>query len=273
MKLTAQSILAVQPKPHQVAVWYLGQVGFLLYLAGSYLLIDPYLTDSVDRVDPRFVRRYAPPITADQLDFVDVVLCTHDHLDHADPETLALLAKHNHKARFVVSAAYTAHLPDYQVPADRVVGVRSDTTIALTDAINLLAIPSAHEVREQDATGCDYHLGFVFQTVDLTLYHAGDCCMYDGLIQRLPPLDIAFLPINGRDYFRTSSDILGNMDSREALILAQKVGTDLLVPTHYDLYPDFNGADPAHFMAQRSLFAPTQAVHLFDAGACLCYPD
>ena len=44
----------------------------------------------------------------------------------------------------------------------------------------------------------------------VTLYrlHAGDMCMYDGHIEKLKDIDIAFLPINGRDYCRTHNDII-----------------------------------------------------------------
>ena len=74
------------------ALWWLGQSGFLLKRGGRFLLVDPYLSDSLTRSTPatetphvRMTRRVVAP---ERLDFVDVVLATHGHTDHLDPETL-----------------------------------------------------------------------------------------------------------------------------------------------------------------------------------------
>ncbi len=50
-------------------------------------MIDPYLTDSVAAIDPVEVRRI--PVDESVFDIKpDVLLFTHDHLDHYDPETV-----------------------------------------------------------------------------------------------------------------------------------------------------------------------------------------
>lgn len=264
MPLSAASIRSTPLAPGQIALWYLGQEGFLVKSGETYLLFDPFLTDSVDRADPRFQRRYTPPITAAELDFVDYVFCSHDHGDHTDAQTLSQLARHNAKAQFFVSAAFADKLPDYGVPAERVRGVRADEPFCLAD-ITVRPIPAAHETRRLDDSGNDFDLGFVVTLPEATLYHAGDCCLYDGLTDRLPPLDIALLPINGRDYFRTSADIIGNMDYREAVLLAKTVGVELLVPMHYDLYPN-NDVNPAYFLDFLTRENPTQRTHFFVPG-------
>ena len=72
----------------------------------------------------------------------------------------------------------------------------------------------------------------------MRIYHAGDTVIYDGLVERLreQEVDVAFLPINGRSYFRGQRDIVGNMDEREAADLAAAAGVKLLVPIHYDMF-------------------------------------
>jgi L-ascorbate metabolism protein UlaG (beta-lactamase superfamily) len=84
----------------------------------------------------------------------------------------------------------------------------------------------------------------------VTVYHAGDTVVYDGLMETLSAwrIDVAFVPINGRDYFRTAQNIIGNTDFREAAQLAEALDFGLIVPTHYDLFA-FNGADPGHFVS------------------------
>jgi L-ascorbate metabolism protein UlaG (beta-lactamase superfamily) len=74
--------------------------------------------------------------------------------------------------------------------------------------------------------------------------------IYEGLIETLSSwrIDIAFVPINGRDYFRTKDGIVGNTDFREAAELAETLDIGVIVPTHYDLLA-FNAADPGHFVS------------------------
>ena len=63
------------------ALWWLGQIGFLLKRGGRFLLVDPYLSDSLtakyagtDTPHVRMTRRVVAP---EGLGFVDVVLVTH----------------------------------------------------------------------------------------------------------------------------------------------------------------------------------------------------
>lgn len=83
----------------------------------------------------------------------------------------------------------------------------------------------------------------------VVVYHAGDTAVYDGLIETLSRwrVDVAFVPINGRDWFRARDGIVGNTDFREAAHLAEELDFGLIVPTHYDLFA-FNAADPGHFV-------------------------
>ena len=93
----------------QIAIFYLGQVGFIFKYRGKYILIDGYLSDYVDRncnTDKvKWVRRYPSPISASELDFIDYIFCTHAHFDHADPYTLSQIVEVNQKAKYIVSSA------------------------------------------------------------------------------------------------------------------------------------------------------------------------
>ena len=89
-------------------------------------------------------------------------------------------------------------------------------------------------------------MGFVFDSGGLSIYHAGDTIPYDGLAGRLRELsvDVALLPINGRDARREALDIVGNLDADEAAALAVEAGVDVVVPMYYDMFPA-NLGDPA----------------------------
>ena len=76
---------------------------------------------------------------------------------------------------------------------------------------------------------------------DVTIYHSGDCVPYDDLLERLRPFDItvALLPINGSDPKRGVS---GNFNIEQAVQLADAIGAEWIVPTHYDMFT-FNTVD------------------------------
>ena len=265
-----KSVLQTALIGDQVAFYYLGQVGFLVKWNGKYLLIDGYLSDYVDKnccselVNWR--RNYPAPISAEELDFVDYVFCTHMHYDHADPETLGRLVRVNSKAKYIVSAANVDAIAAYGIKKSDIIGLNADKEAVLEEGITVTAIPAAHEVFHRDDNGEYLEVGFRISLGGVTLFHAGDGCPYTGLVDRLLGCDVLLLPINGRDYFRTVvCDIIGCFDSREAALLAKQVGAKLLIPTHFDLY-DCNGVNPAHFVDVLKSVDPAQPFHVFAPG-------
>ena len=81
-----------------------------------------------------------------------------------------------------------------------------------------------------------------------SLYHAGDCVLYEGQVERLRPfaVDLALLPINGRAPERR---VPGNFTGPEAARLAHAIGARLVIPCHYDMF-EFNTASPDAFAAE-----------------------
>ena len=88
-------------------VTWLTQAGLLFDNGNIRVMVDPYLTDSVGEVDPKKHRR----IPADEKYFEvrpDVIVVTHDHLDHLDPATLEVFLSREDKPITVLApeAAY-----------------------------------------------------------------------------------------------------------------------------------------------------------------------
>lgn len=260
---------------NQISLQYLGQVGFLIKYHEKYILIDGYLSDYVDKnccsENVKWVRRYAPPIDAKELDFVDYVFCTHMHYDHADPYTLTEIQEVNSKARFIVSEANTKTLESYGIEKERIIGLESDMEFFLEDGIFVTAIPAAHEEIHLNENGNALEVGFKFKLGDTTIFHGGDGCPYDGLEEKLEGTDVLILPVNGRDYYRTQVlDIIGCFDPTEAITVAKNIGADLLIPTHYDLY-DVNCINPAEFTDRIFSLNPMQKFHMFTPGEYYIY--
>mgnify|MGYP002605309469 CR=1 FL=1 len=68
-------------------ITWLGQAGLLIETNNVKIMVDPYLSDSVEKVNPLNCRRVRPDENFFKIR-PDVIVLTHDHLDHADPETL-----------------------------------------------------------------------------------------------------------------------------------------------------------------------------------------
>jgi len=268
MNVTAKEIRDRRLTEEQVGIWYLGQEGILFGHQGEFLGVDLYLSDYVDRnccsEQVRWVRRYAPPVEPETLNFLHVVLCTHAHEDHADPVTLTAIANANPETVFVVPAPETAFISAYGIEKTRLVAARADQTLQF-GAFSVTPVPAAHEQLHPDEHGDYRELSYLIKVGGQRFFHGGDMCLYDGLAEQLKQVDVAFLPVNGRDYFRTKNGIIGNIDCAEAVTFAKEIGAGMLVPMHHDLYA-VNGLDPVVFVQIVQQIDPGRAWHLFTPG-------
>ena len=247
-------VMAAPKSPDLFHLWWLGQSGFLLGWNDKYLLFDPYLSDSLtnkyagtDKPHVRMSRRVVDPA---RLEFVDVVTSSHTHTDHLDRETLVALG---HANPGLVLAAPSAN---FEFICDRLSGEGPEAVNTFRDGyseevhgFNLTGVAAAHEERRHEGRwGYDIYLGFVAQFGPFAVYHSGDTVLYDGLVERLRPfkIDVALLPINGRDSERR---VAGNLWGREAAWLAKEIGAKLVIPCHYDMF-EFNTATPDEFVAE-----------------------
>jgi L-ascorbate metabolism protein UlaG (beta-lactamase superfamily) len=213
-------------------ITWLGQAGFRIELDGVCCVVDPWASPHEARLAP------APPeaLTADGVDWL---LVTHEHLDHLDLPVVRLALERSPTARVVVPAP-VARLVEDVVSAERLVAVQPGDLLDL-DGVECRVVPAFHGVTMDDAYGDGSALGEGPRFVGYVLgggrvYHAGDTIVTDALRAALDPLeiDVALLPINGRDAEREARGIVGNMDAAEAVALAHSIGASLLVPYHWD---------------------------------------
>ena len=259
---------------------WLGQAGFLVQAASQSILIDPYLSDSLAKKyrgrEFAHERLMPAPIALDELGGIgpiDAVLCTHRHSDHMDPETLSAIAASHPRCCFVMPAAETDHALALGLPLERVLPIDAGDTVALGDAFTVTAIPAAHESLEQDAAGRHRFLGYVISMESLMLYHSGDTVVYPGLAATLAgqTIDCALLPVNGRDAYRASRGVPGNMTAGEAVDLCNAAGIPLLVPHHFGMFA-FNTASPADLELLRGCTVPRVMIPESDTSLRLTAP-
>jgi L-ascorbate metabolism protein UlaG (beta-lactamase superfamily) len=129
--------------------------------------------------------------------------------------------------------------------------------------VTVIAIPAAHENLDYSLEHGYPYLGYIVQLNGVTLYHAGDCTMYEGLIVRLKAHqpDAVLLPSNGHDWKRTHQDVIGNMTYRQAADLAVEVGADLAIPIHHEMF-SHNTEPPGHFVDYVFDHRPSQKIKI-----------
>lgn len=243
------ALRALDLAPGTIALWWLGQAGFAIRAGGLVLLVDPFLAPMAERVSP-------PAFDPDDAVDVDLVTCSHEHYDHLDLASLPAIARASPDARFMVPRPLVDAVAAAGVPRARLIGAQPDERIAL-DGVAIHPVPARHGVGMADAYtfgrelsgGLYRYLGYVFDDGVARVYHAGDTLAYEGMAERLRALrvDVALLPINGRDHFREAAGVVGNMDHREAARLADEAGVEILVPMHYDTFAQ-NLGFPAHLV-------------------------
>jgi L-ascorbate 6-phosphate lactonase len=226
-----------------VSVTWLGQAGFLMRGGGATVLVDAFLSNVGDR-------RVPPPLDPETLSDVDLVLCTHEHWDHLDGPAVAAIARASPQVQIVVPAPVTDQAVAAGVPAHRVFGALAHEPLAGL-AVRVTPVPACHGVDVADAynfgtdlsAGLVRYLGYVLEFPGVRVYHAGDTLWWPGQEDVLRDLgvDVALLPINGRDPAREAENIVGNMDHREAALLAAAAGVELLVPMHWDMFAGNRG--------------------------------
>lgn len=238
-----EEVNATQVQKGACAFWWLGQHGFVVKLGEDVVYIDAYLS-------PNPGRRIPPLLKPEEITNATLVLGTHDHIDHIDRPAWPGIATASPGAKFVVPQLLRSKVAaGVKLSEDRVLGVDEGLTVS-AGGVKVTAVPAAHELLDTDpATGLHPYLGFIIEGNGFRLYHAGDTCMYEGMQAGLRrwPLDLAFLPINGRDAKRYTSYCIGNMTYQEAVDLAGAIRPGVTVPTHFEMFSG-NSEDPQLFV-------------------------
>ncbi len=200
---------------------FLGQSGYLLKTENSEIIIDPYLSDSVNRVAGR-PRTLPIPINPTDIK-CNAVICTHNHLDHLDPDTVKDI---NEGQFFITTNEGKTELE--KLGKTNVSALNMDECIKVGD-FEITAVFADHTVEA---------FGLIVKAENKTLYFSGDTLYNEKLfdIAEYNP-DITFICINGR---------LGNMNVDEALAVAKKIGAKVNVPNHYDMFAS-NSENPRLF--------------------------
>jgi L-ascorbate 6-phosphate lactonase len=244
--MSLMSDIRAFPVPKKsVAIWWLGQSGYIFKTPeGTLVTTDMYLTNSCataySDLGMDLSRRVPVLIPPEQLD-VDIYCCTHNHMDHTDPETIRGL-RNKDTGQFVGPHPTCDVYRAEGIESGRIVPAWPACELALRDV----------EIRGAFALPTDdsdlNHMGFIFRFGNgPTVYVTGDTDYSDLLASAAkysPGLVITC--INGG---------FNNLSHFEAAQLVGKIKPAAAIPCHYDMFPD-NAVDPKQFRASLKLQAP-----------------
>jgi len=240
-----ESIRQYKVAKGSVALWWLGQMGFLIKTAEDTLLaVDPYLTNYCQKIGEcvglNLSRRVPVFIEPEELD-VDYFLCTHSHYDHADPETIERLRKQAVQT-FIGPGLACETFCRYGVGAAKIHQLYPGGRVQIADV--LVHGTFALATDDSDLN----HMGFVLAVESgPRIYISGDTDYSDllGHVRKLEP-DVMITCMNGG---------FNNLSHWEAADVAAMIKPKVAIPCHYDMVPE-NAADPQQFRACLHYKAP-----------------
>ncbi len=198
---------------------WLGQAGVLLDCGGIKLLVDPYFTDSASKIAcPRKM-----PVDPKVWDIKpDLLLITHEHIDHYDPGTVEKYVNENTSVTVLSPFSVRSKLLSYPgkhnlvqvVPG--VVWTCGDVTVTTVGAVH----------------SDPYSVGFVVEYKEKSVYLTGDTLFCPPLLDNIDNnIDYVVLPINGKG---------NNMNALDAAKFADYIGAKCAIPVHFGMLDDMN---------------------------------
>lgn len=205
-------------------VTWLGQAGLLFETGGLKIMIDPYLSDSVEKINPKNYRRVAVDESLFEIK-PDMMIFTHCHLDHYDPETVE---------RFITKDSEMLVLAPSSVWGEvRKIGgennyVQFDRHTSWTEGgVRFTAVRAVHS----DV----FAIGVLLEAEGKTYYITGDTLYNEEIFQDIPSeIDVVFLPVNG---------VGNNMNMTDAEQFAQRIHAKSVVPIHVGMFDEMKPED------------------------------
>ena len=205
-------------------ITWIGQAGLLIEHNGYKIMVDPYLSDSVVKVNPKNYRR----VKVDESLFdikPDIMIFTHNHLDHYDPETVP---------RFITNETNITVLAPGSVWSEvRKIG-RSNNYVLFNRhtewtecGLKFTSVKAEHS----DPTP----IGVIIDDGEKKYYITGDTLYNEDIFEDIPnDIYALFLPVNG---------LGNNMNMIDAARFAKRVGAEKVVPLHTGMFDNLDPND------------------------------
>ncbi|GAB3884374.1 MBL fold metallo-hydrolase [Spirosoma agri] len=222
--------LKALPDDKPAIVWF-GHSSYLIKSKGTTVLIDPVFSGYASPVS-FFGKSFAGSdvYSVDDMPAIDLLVISHDHYDHLDYKTITQLIPKVKK--FYTGLGVGAHLERWGVPADKIVEFDWNETQAVSDSINLTAVPARHFSGRRFTRGKTLWTAFVLKLNGYALYLGGDSG-YGTHFQEIGvtygPFDVAVLECGqyGKDWPNI------HMFPEEVVTAAQDLRAKTILPVHW----------------------------------------
>ena len=206
-------------------ITWLGQAGLLFETEDISIMIDPYFSDSCEKRKAR-LKRHIPVRDEFVRKCPDVLILTHNHLDHTDPETLPYYLRED--TRITVISSREAHELLLTYPGDHNCIIFEPGTRWTEGGVRMTGVKACHS--EPSA------FGVILEYEGKKYYVTGDTLYNTDILKNLPEdIYAVFLPVNG---------VGNNMNMEDASRFALDCGAKWAVPMHWGMFDEI---DPLEF--------------------------
>lgn len=249
--MLADSVKSASVPAGAIRLWWLGQAGFVFKTPqGAVVYVDPYLSDACERLHG-FKRLSLSPIAPGDVR-ADLVVLTHEHTDHLDPDALPTIARQNPACRFAAPAGCREGLRQAGVTDDRFVLLEPLQQYGLGQ-VTIHTAPADHGDISPTA------LCLVLDFGGVRVMVTGDTSWRPTLFKPLYDLapDVLLPAING---------VFGNMNHIDAAMLTRDVKPRIAIPCHYWMLAEQGGGDPAGYLHACRALCPNVHAMLLTPG-------
>ena len=213
----------------EAALSWFGQASFAARGGGTTVLFDPFLS-------PYDGRLHDSPLAPGERVGIDVVFCSHEHVDHLDVPSIG---RHRDRLpgrgvrRPVADRRHGHRGRRSRRPRRRACSPGGSTEVG---GLTVRAVPACHGVTMDDAYGFGESLsgglvrflGFVVDLGGVRIYHAGDTIHFDGMEETLAGSGSTSRCSRSTDATPSAkgAGIVGNLDHREAAWLGSRSAPD-----------------------------------------------
>lgn len=221
----------LKPSDRMKFVWY-GHSVVLLRMANKTILIDPMFGPNAGPISPVPIKRFSENTLTLINDFpeIDLVLLTHDHYDHLDLESIALLLPK--VKEYYVALGCSRHLQKWGIVKEKIREFDWWNTTSYA-GILITFTPTRHfSGRGLTDRAKSLWGGWVLKTAAERIYFSGDSGYGDHFKEvglKLGPFDFAFMECG--QYNENWHQI--HMFPEESVQAAQDAGAKRIMPVHW----------------------------------------
>ena len=202
-------------------ITFLGQAGLLFEKEDTIIMVDPYLSNSVEKVNSKNYRRVA---VCESFFNVrpNVMIFTHNHLDHYDRETVG---KFLTKDSDVLVLCPSSVWQDVRTFGGNNNYVAFDRGTSWTyKGITFTAVKAEHSDEKA--------IGVIIDNGDKKYYITGDTLYNEQIFSDIPnDIFAVFLPVNG---------VGNNMNMVDAGRFAKRINAKYTIPIHCGMFDEIN---------------------------------